>query len=137
MQDHHTHDHGLLETSILAAEFALNADHQPGKWEALPTRVDDLEQVCATVAFLFDVGKVYAPELSFDRPRMVRSHLAPHTDLPRCWREAWRDLHHRNPVLAAWLHHVARTTPRATTAVRATRRLVRNAVSAAWMVDEA
>lgn len=134
--DHHAYDHGLLEASILAAELALNADHRPERWDILPREVDDLEQVCATVAFLFDIGKVFEPALGFDRPRLAARTLPPYADLPRCWREAWRDLHHRNPVLAAWLHHVGRASARTTSAVRATQHLVRTAVGAAWMRDE-
>lgn len=131
--DHHAYDHGLLESSILAAEFALNADHDADRWQALPSRVDDLEQVCATVAFLFDIGKVYEPAIRHDKPRLLRTTLTPQIDLPRCWREAWNDLHRRNPVLAAWLHHLARPSRHAQGAVRSAQRLVQNAVMASWL----
>src|SRR6185295_14729285 len=55
--DHHGEMYGLLEASVTAAEFAMNADHDARSRKPLPVEVSELQQVCAAAAFLFDLGK--------------------------------------------------------------------------------
>jgi hypothetical protein len=130
--DHHTERFGLLRTSISAAELAMNPRHRAALLEPLPTRVDELQQVCAAVAFLFDMGKVMQPGLLVDSPRELETSLAPYTDLQRCWRSSWEALSIRHPILAAWFDQLGRQTPDPIASVRAARSLVRNAVVSAW-----
>ncbi len=130
--DHHTHTHGLLEASLTAAELALNAEHAAGSYEPLPGRVDDLQQVCSAVAFLFDLGKVFDSQLSKDKPRAKRAALTPYSDLPRCWRTSWDSLAKRNALLAEWVYQIARETADPSAAVRAARSLTHQAVKASW-----
>ncbi len=130
--DHHWGQHGLLETSLAAAELAIHADHDPGSFEPLPQRVDELVQVCSAAAFLFDVGKVFDPQPNDDRMRRVRPVLTPYKDLARCWRSSWKALYGRNPVLAGWMFHVGRATHTRAAAVKVARSLTHNAVKAAW-----
>jgi hypothetical protein len=130
--DHHAGRHGLLEAAITAAELAMNADHDPRSFQPLPFRVDELQQVCAAAAFLFDIGKVLETRIGPDLPRAEGDDLAPYSDLPRCWRSSWEPLRNRHPVLAAWFDQLGRETSDPIAAVRAGRRLVRNAVSASW-----
>jgi hypothetical protein len=130
--DHHTNVHGLLETSLTAAEFVINPRHDARTLEPLPDDIDDMEQVCSVAAFLFDLGKVFDAVPGNDRPRMKAVTLRPHTDLSRCWRSSWKALGNRNPVIAAWMHHLGRRTPSKAPPVEIARRLTRNAVKAAW-----
>jgi len=135
--DHHNGAYGLLESSITAAELAMNPCHKPGSFEPLPPQLDELEQVCSATAFLFDIGKVYDPQPSVD---VLRSHepiLAPYSDLSRCWRASWKALAGRNPVLAAWMYHVGRAAPSRAISVEIARRLTHNAVKAAWRASAA
>jgi len=135
--DHHHRRHGLLEASITAAEYAMNAEHQPGSYQPLPAHVDELQQVCSAAAFLFDVGKVFDPLLADDTRRCTQATLTPYADLARCWRTAWRALHGRNAIVAAWLFHLARSTPSAASTVNAARSLTHNAVKVAWCTPSA
>jgi len=130
--DHHSGSYGLLETSIAAAELAMDAGHEPNSFRPLPAQVDELQQVCAAAAFLFDLGKVFDPTVADDSPRATRVVLTPYADLSRCWRSSWKALYARNPVIAAWLYHLARAKPSRAAAVRAARSLTHNAVKAAW-----
>ena len=130
--DHHTGPHGLLETCITAAELVLDPRHDAHTLQPLPDEIDDMEQVCSVAAFLFDLGKVYQAVPGGDLPRTVGATLRPHSDLSRCWRSSWKALAHRNPVLAAWLHHLGRAAPSKAAPVEIARRLTRNAVKAAW-----
>ena len=130
--DHHAAPHGLLEASITAAEFVIDPQHDARTLEPLPSDIDDMEQVCSVAAFLFDLGKVYDAVPGVDLPRSKTATLRPHTDLSRCWRSSWKALAHRNPVIAAWLHHLGRTAPSKAAPVEIARRLTRNAVKAAW-----
>lgn len=130
--DHHSGAYGLLEASITAAEFAMNPCHVPGSFEPLPPLLDELEQVCSAVAFLFDIGKVFDPHPSDDALRINDPILSPYSDLSRCWRSSWKALAGRNPVLAAWMYHVGRAAPSRAMSVEIARRLTHNAVRAAW-----
>jgi hypothetical protein len=130
--DHHPGAHGLLESSITAAELAIWPDHAPGSFEPLPQHVDELVQVCSAAAFLFDIGKVFDPHPSDDRIRRVRPVLTPYKDLARCWRSSWKALYGRNPVLAGWMYHVGRGTHCRAPAVKIARHLTHNAVKASW-----
>ena len=130
--DHHGGIYGLLESSVTAAEFAMNADHDARSRKPLPPEISELQQVCAAVAFLFDLGKVYSEHAGQDLPRSTRRQLHPHSDLSRCWRSSWTTLARRNPILAAWLDQVASRRSGATAAVRAARSLTHNAVRASW-----
>ena len=135
--DHHAGPFGLLECSITAAELAMNPCHLPGSYEPLPPELDELEQLCSAAAFLFDLGKVFDPIPGEDGRRVARPVLAPYSDLSRCWRSAWKALNGRNPVLAARMHHVGRSAPSRAEAVEIARRLVHNAVRAAWRTRQA
>ncbi len=130
--DHHNHPHGLLEASITAAELALNADHHVSSFEPLPRKVDELQQVCSAVAFLFDIGKVFDARTGKDKPRATRQALAPYADLSRCWRTSWESLAQRNGLLSEWVYQIARETADPSAAVRAARNLTHQAVKAAW-----
>jgi hypothetical protein len=130
--DHHGGAHGLLEACITAAELAMNPCHVPGSFEPLPPLLDELEQVCSAVAFLFDIGKVFDPHPSDDTLRSDNPVLSPYSDLSRCWRSSWKSLAGRNPVLAAWMYHVGRAAPSRAMPVEIARRLTHNAVRAAW-----
>lgn len=130
--DHHSGPYGLLEASITAAELAMNPCHLPGSFEPLPLVLDELEQLCSAVAFVFDLGKVFDPMPSDDSLRAYEPMLAPYADLSRCWRSSWKALAGRNPVLAAWMHHVGRDGPSRSEPVEIARRLVHNAVKASW-----
>jgi hypothetical protein len=130
--DHHTGPHGLLECAITAAEQAMRPGHKAAQWQPLPRRVDELQQVCAAVAFLFDLGKVYDTRVGADMPRAIDGPPSPISDLQRCWRASWELLAHRHPVLAAWCDQLARETPDPIATVYAARSLTRNAVVAAW-----
>ena len=130
--DHHTGPHGLLETCITAAELVLDPRHDAHTLQPLPDEIDDMEQVCSVAAFLFALGKVSQAVPGGDLPRPVGATLRPHSDLSRCWRSSWKALAHRNPVLAAWLHHLGRAAPSKAAPVEIARRLTRNAVKAAW-----
>lgn len=130
--DHHHHAYGLLQASIAAAELAMNPCHAPGRFEPLPPVLDELEQVCSALAFLFDIGKVFDPLPADDSLRMDEPMLAPYSDLSRCWRSSWKALAGRNPVLAAWMYHVGSPLPSRSMAVEIARRLTHNAVKAAW-----
>ena len=130
--DHHTGRFGLLEASITAAELAMDADHDARTMQPLPFRVDELQQVCAAAAFLFDIGKVLQTHLLPDAPRDVDGSLSPFADLPRCWRSSWEPLANRHPILAAWFDQLGRETPDPIASVRTGRNLVRNAVTASW-----
>jgi hypothetical protein len=130
--DHHYGAHGLLESSLAAAELAICAEHHPGSFKPLPQHVDELVQVCSAAAFLFDVGKVFDPQPNDDRLRRVRPVLTPYKDLSRCWRSSWKALYGRNPVLAGWMYHVGRSTSCRAAAVKVARNLTHNAVKAAW-----
>jgi hypothetical protein len=130
--DHHSGAYGLLEASITAAELAMNPCHVPGSFEPLPPQLDELEQLCSVAAFLFDLGKVFDPMPSDDTLRTFDPVLTPYADLSRCWRSSWKALGGRNPVLAAWLYHVGRDTISRCETVEIARRLVHNAVKAAW-----
>ncbi|HJV62644.1 MAG TPA: hypothetical protein VJ743_16980 [Albitalea sp.] len=132
--DHHRGLHGLLECSITAAELAMNPCHVPGSYEPLPPLLDELEQLCSVAAFLFDLGKVFDPLPKDDSRRGAQLQLTPYADLSRCWRSSWKALSGRNPVLAAWMHHVGRAGRSRSESVEIARRLVRNAVKAAWRV---
>jgi hypothetical protein len=110
----------------------MNPCHTPGSFEPLPPVLDELEQICSVAAFLFDLGKVFDPLPCDDTLRADESPLAPYTDLSRCWRSSWKALSGRNPVLAAWMHHVGRDTPSLSEPVEIARRLVHNAVKASW-----
>lgn len=134
--DHHHHTHGLLESAITAAELALNADHRTGSFQPLPNRVDDLQQVCSAVAFLFDLGKAYDARVVKDRARASRQTLAPYTDLSRCWRTSWESLSKRNTLLAEWVYQIARDTADPSAAVRAARALTHQAVKASWALKK-
>ncbi len=133
--DHHHGPHGLLEASITAAELVMNPRHDPRSLQPLPAEVDDIEQVCSVAAFLFDIGKVFDPLPSEDRPRGADATLLPYSDLSRCWRSSWKALANRNPVVAAWLHHLGRAAPSKAVAVEIARRLTRNAVKASWRMQ--
>ena len=135
--DHHNGAYGLLESSITAAELAMNPCHRPGSFEPLPPQLDELEQVCSATAFLFDIGKVYDPHPSVDELRSHEPILAPYSDLSRCWRASWKALAGRNPVLAAWMYHVGRAAPSRAISVEIARRLTHNAVKAAWRTSAA
>ena len=135
--DHHNGAYGLLESSITAAELAMNPCHEPGSFEPLPPRIDELEQVCSAAAFLFDLGKVFDPYPSADLLRSHEPNLAPYSDLARCWRSSWKALAGRNPVLAAWMFHVGRAVPSRAMPVEIARRLTHNAVKAAWRTPTA
>jgi hypothetical protein len=130
--DHHSTSYGLLEASISAAELAMNPCHTPGSFEPLPPELDELEQLCSAAAFLFDLGKVFDPMPCDDAPRADDPLLTPYTDLSRCWRSSWKALSGRNPVLAAWMHHVGCDAASQSESVEVARRLVRNAVKASW-----
>jgi hypothetical protein len=130
--DHHYGLHGLFECSLTAAELAINAAHEPGRFEPLPMHVDEIVQVCSAAAFLFDIGKVFDPQANDDRLRGVRPVLTPYKDLSRCWRSSWKALYGRNPVLAGWMYHVGRPTQCRAAAVKVARNLTHNAVKAAW-----
>ena len=130
--DHHGNAYGLLEASITAAELAMNPCHRPGSFEPLPPLLDELEQVCSVAAFLFDLGKVFDPMPWDDSVRADRPILRPYSDLSRAWRSSWKALSGRNPVLAAWMHHVARGAPSKAMTVEIARRLVHNAIRASW-----
>ena len=130
--DNHTGAYGLLECSITAAELAMNPCHLPGSFEPLPPELDELEQLCSAAAFLFDLGKVFDPVASDDSLRATRPILQPYSDLSRCWRSSWKALNGRNPVLAAWMYHVGRSAPSRAEPVEIARRLVHNAIKAAW-----
>lgn len=130
--NHHHRPYGLLEASITAAELAMNPCHAPGSYEPLPPELDELEQLCSVAAFLFDLGKVFDPRPGDDARRCRQSVLTPYTDLSRCWRSSWKALSGRNPVLAAWMHHVARASRSRSESVEIARRLVHNAVKASW-----
>jgi hypothetical protein len=130
--DHHYGVHGLLESSLAAAELAICADHEPGSFKPLPAHVEELVQVCSVAAFLFDVGKVFDPQPHDDRLRRMRPVLTPYKDLSRCWRSSWKALYGRNPVLAGWMYHVGRPTGCRASAVKVARHLTHNAVKAAW-----
>lgn len=130
--DHHNSRFGLLEASITAAELAMNASHDARSLQPLPFRVDELQQVCAAAAFLFDIGKVLQTQLPPDAPRDAGVSLAPFADLTRCWRSSWEPLANRHPILAAWFDQLGRETPDPISSVRTGRTLVRNAVRASW-----
>jgi hypothetical protein len=130
--DHHSGAYGLLEASIAAAELAMNPCHRPGSFEPLPPLLDELEQLCSVAAFLFDLGKVFDPQPSDDTLRLDDTILTPYTDLSRCWRSSWKALSGRNPVLAAWMHHVGHDGPSKSESVEVARRLVHNAVKTSW-----
>lgn len=131
-RDHHAGDHGLLEASITAAELAMCAQHDPRGFQPLPIQIDELQQVCSVVAFLFDLGKVFDPVPGFDWERGMQAELTPYSDLSRCWRSSWKALRARNHILAAWLYHVSRPSPCGASAVEVVRSLAHNAVKAAW-----
>jgi hypothetical protein len=130
--DHHWGRFGLLQTSIAAAELAINPYHKAQTLAPLPFKVDELQQVCSATAFLFDIGKVMQPNLGLDGPRELALSVSPYSDLPRSWRASWETLANRHPILAAWFDQLARETPDPIASVRAARSLVRNAVVAAW-----
>ena len=130
--DHHSSPYGLLEASIIAAELAMNPCHAPGSFEPLPPQLDELEQLCSVAAFLFDLGKVFNPQPADDTLRAESPVLTPYVDLSRCWRSSWKALGGRNPVLAAWMYHVGHDTVSRSETVEVARRLVHNAVKAAW-----
>lgn len=130
--DHHNGAYGLLESSIAAAELAMNPCHVPGSFEPLPPVLDELEQVCSVTAFLFDMGKVFDPHPIDDSMRSHEPVLSPYSDLSRCWRSSWKALAGRNPVLAAWMYHVGRAAPSRAIPVEIARRLTHNAVKASW-----
>lgn len=130
--DHHHGPHGLLESSIAAAELVLNPRHDARSLQPLPAEVDDIEQVCSAGAFLFDIGKVFHPMPTDDVLRTYGGPLAPYSDLSRCWRSSWKALANRNPVVAAWMYHLGRATPSKAAPVEIARQLTRNAVKAAW-----
>jgi hypothetical protein len=130
--DHHQNKFGLLESSITAAELAINPGHQASSFEPLPFKVDELQQVCSATAFLFDIGKVFQSQLTADTPRELEFSLNPYADLPRCWRASWEPLSQRHPILAAWFDQLARSVPDPIASVRAGRGLVHNAVMASW-----
>jgi len=133
--DHHTGPHGLLESSIAAAELAMNPCHQPGSFEPLPPLLDELEQLCSVAAFLFDLGKVFDPQPCHDSLRTYEPILTPYADLSRCWRASWKALAGRNPVLAAWMYHVCSDHPSRSESVEIARSLVHNAIRTAWRTD--
>jgi len=135
--DHHTGRHGLFEAAILAAELAMDADHDPRTLKPLPFYVDELQQVCSAAAFLFDIGKVMDGRLGADLPRDEAETLVPYLDLPRAWRSSWEPLANRHPILAAWFDQLGRETPDPIHSVRSARSLVRNAVTAAWRQRQA
>jgi len=130
--DHHRHAHGLLETSITAAELAMSAEHDPARLQPLPLQIDELQQVCSAAAFLFDVAKVFDPSPGDDALRGAEPELTPYGDLSRCWRSSWKALSGRNPVLAAWMYHVGHAATSKSESVEVARRLVHNAVKASW-----
>jgi hypothetical protein len=130
--DHHQGRFGLLEASIRAAELAMNPHHNAATLAPLPNKVDELQQVCSASAFLFDIGKVFQPNVKPDAPRELESSLAPYSDLPRCWRASWDVLFNRHPILAAWFDQLTRETPDPIASVRAARSLIRNAVISSW-----
>ena len=130
--DHHSGAYGLLECSITAAELAMNPCHRPGSYEPLPPQLDELEQLCSVAAFLFDLGKVFDPRPREDTQRRSQPVLVPYSDLSRCWRSSWKALNGRNPVLAAWMYHVGRSSPSRAEPVEIARRLVHNAIKHAW-----
>lgn len=130
--DHHAGPHGLLETSIAAAELVLDPRHDARNLQPLPDDIDDMEQVCSVAAFLFDLGKVYESLPGADLRRSGAATLRPYSDLSRCWRSSWKALANRNPVLAAWLHYLGRPAASKAAPVEIARRLTRNAVKAAW-----
>ena len=135
--DHHSGAYGLLEASITAAELAMNPCHLPGSFEPLPPLLDELEQLCSAAAFLFDLGKVFDPMPCDDSLRVDETVLTPYSDLSRCWRSSWKALSGRNPVLAAWMHHVGGDKPSRSESVEVARRLVHNAVRASWRAPSA
>ena len=130
--DHHRHAHGLLETSITAAELAMCAEHDATRLKPLPLQIDELQQVCSAAAFLFDVAKVFDPSPGDDAARSAEPELTPYGDLSRCWRSSWKALAARNPLLAGWMYHIGRPGPCSATAVRVARTLTHHAVQAAW-----
>ena len=130
--DHHHGPHGLLEASIAAAELVLNPRHDARTLQPLPAEIDDMEQVCSVAAFLFDIGKVFDPMPSEDALRTYGGALRPFSDLSRCWRSSWKALANRNPVVAAWMHHLGRAHTSKASAVEVARQLTRNAVKASW-----
>jgi hypothetical protein len=134
--DHHHHTHGLLEAAITAAELALNADHDNRSFQPLPRKIDELQQVCSAVAFLFDIGKVFDSNVGKDKPRATRGALLPYSDLSRCWRTSWDALAQRNALLAEWVYQIARETADPSAAVRAARSLTHHAVKAAWALPQ-
>jgi hypothetical protein len=75
---------------------------------------------------------VFDPLPSEDGPRNAEAFLTPYSDLSRGWRSSWKALANRNPVVAAWLHHLGRTAPCKAVAVEMARHLTRNAVKASW-----
>lgn len=135
--DHHNVAHGLLEASITAAELAMSPCHHAASLQPLPPQIDEIEQVCSAAAFLFDLGKVFDPWPTEDAPRRAEPLLTPYSNLSRCWRSSWKALAGRNPVLAAWMHHLGRDTPSKSTSVEIARRLTHNAVKASWRVPSA
>jgi len=110
----------------------LDIRHDARLLQPLPAEIDDLEQVCSVAAFLFDIGKVFDPQPNDDRMRRVRPVLTPYKDLSRCWRSSWKALVNRNPVVAAWMHHLGRAPASKASTVEAARQLTRNAVGASW-----
>ncbi len=130
--DHHQNRFGLLQASITAAELAMNPNHNTATLTPLPVKVDELQQVCAAAAFLFDIGKVFQPNLDADAPRELELSLAPYADLPRCWRPSWSMLFNRHPILATWFDQLVRETPDPIASVRTARSLIRNAVISSW-----
>ncbi len=100
--------------------------------EPLPRRIPELQQVCAATAFLFDLGKLYKPQLEADGVRSLETELRPYADLTRCWRPSWEHMARRNPALAGWLYQLACDAPAPIRAVASSRRLVRYAVISSW-----
>jgi hypothetical protein len=133
--DHHHGPHGLLEASIAAAELVLNPRHDARSLQPLPADIDDVEQVCSVTAFLFDIGKVFDPMPTEDTLRTYGGLLTPYSDLSRCWRSSWKALVNRNPVVAAWMHHLGRRSTSKASAVEVARQLTRNAVKASWRMQ--
>jgi len=130
--DHHRGAHGLLEASIAAAELVMDPQHDARSLQPLPYEIDDVEQVCSAAAFLFDIGKVFDPMPLEDELRTYGGSLTPYSDLSRCWRSSWKALVNRNPVVAAWMHHLGRAAPSKAPMVEIARQLTRNAVKASW-----
>lgn len=123
--DHHCYPGGLLDQSVSAAELVAA--------QAMP------EETCRSVAILsalvFDLGKAFQSQVSFDRPR-TRRPLAPHSATEFRLRRAYEVLARLDPHAGELLLAVLKSNPGSAIGgppeVAAITQLVRQAVTSSW-----